>query len=319
MREKKIKKRPTLKDVAILAGTSAMTVSRVINNRPGISEATRKRVQDAVLKLGYKPHPDARSLRIGITRRIGVIVSDIRNPFYSEVVAHIEDFARDDGFTIVVSDTSRRLDVEKITLEELIHVGVDFIIIAPEGFETSHLETYSKMVDMYSFGVHLPNIGLGEVWIDEEQGGRLAGEYLKSKGVKRAHLIMGNPHKFPTIGRIEGFRKGFGKIEDIDYIKVELKEGYKIGKNIKNLPDAFFCYNDFIASGLIKGLRERKIMVGEEVLVIGYDNTYLSEILGLTTIKIPIHSMISTLFKLIEEGKKEKIKFSPELIIRQTA
>ena len=311
--------RPTLKDVAKLAGTSVMTVSRVINGKSGVSDATKKKVEDAIFKLGYSPHMDARALRLGVTNRIGIVVSDIRNPFYAELVAFIEDLAKESNFTIIVSDTSRRLDVEKKVIRDLIHVGIDSLIIAPEGFEISHLEKYSKMVPIYSFGVHIPNIDIGEVWIDEEYGGELIGKYLKSKGIGKVHLIMGNPRKFTTRGRIEGFRKGFERIENIDYIKVEWANAYKIGKEMKPLPDAFFCYNDLIAAGVIKALNERKIKVGRDVLVIGYDDTYLAEVLEITTLKIPIVPMITTLFDLLKKNDTKKMKFKPELSIRQTA
>ena len=311
--------RPTLKDVAKLADTSVMTVSRVINNRPGVNISTKQKVKDAILKLGYKPHMDARALRLGITGRIGIIVSDIRNPFYSELTAFAEDLARENNLTIIVSDTSRRLDIEKKAIEELVNVGVDAIIIAPEGFENSHLKKYNKMTPIYSFGVHIPDVDLGEAWIDEEYGGEIAGKYLKSKNLKKVHLIMGNPRKFTTRGRIKGFKKGFGHIEGLSHIEVEWLKAYQIGKEMKNLPDAFFCYNDLIASGVIKALNERGVRVKEDISVISYDDTYLSELLGITTLKIPIVPMITTLFSLFKNNKITKIKFKPELVIRNTA
>ncbi|MDI3516756.1 MAG: LacI family transcriptional regulator [Thermotogota bacterium] len=313
------KKKVTIKDVAKLSGTSPMTVSRVINNHPNVSEETKKRVLNAIEKLGYRPDADARAIRTGKTNRIGIIVSDIRNPFYSEMVGHIEDVANEKKMFITFSDTSRDVDTEKRVFEEMIHMGVDALIIAPEGFEIEHLSRYADRTFILSFGVHLPDLPIAEVWIDEEAGARQAGEYLKSRGVKKVELLMGNPRKFTTLARISGFMKGFGRIERLRHFRVEYGETYRYVKEVEELPEAFFCYNDLMAAGVIKALKEKGITPGKDVLVMGYDDAYIADILELTTVKIPIRKMVEIAFEMIEKNKKEKIRVEPQLMVRKTA
>jgi len=313
------RKRITIKDVARLSGTSPMTVSRVINNHPNVSEETRLRVLSAIAKLGYKPDTDARAIRTGKTNRIGIIVSDIRNPFYSEMVGHIEDVANEKGMFITFSDTSRDVDTEKRVFEEMMHMGVDALIIAPEGFETEHLARYADRSFLLSFGVHLPEVPIAEVWIDEEAGARQVGEYLKKLGVNNVELLMGNPRKFTTLARISGFMSGFGRIEHLKHFKVEYIQTYQYVRQLEDFPEAFFCYNDIMAAGVIKALKERGVIPGTDVLVVGYDDAYIADILGLTTVRIPIRKMVEMAFEMIESGNKKKWRVEPQFVVRQTA
>ncbi|OAA29460.1 transcriptional regulator [Kosmotoga arenicorallina S304] len=314
-------KRPTLKDVAQKAGTSLMTVSRVVNNRPGVSDETKAKIMKAIEELGYRPHSDARSLRVGKTGRIGVVVSDIRNPFYAEMVGDIEDLAEKTGMTVIVTDTERKLQQEQRALETLYNSGVDSIIIAPEGYSVEHLESYKKKgINIVSFGVHCPEGNFSEVWIDEIEGARKVGKYLLKRGVKRVVLIMGNPRKFTTSGRTEGFIQGFGKVPDyILHLPVNWQSSYNAVIEMKKLPEAFFCYNDLMALGVIKALREKGAVPGKDVAVVGYDDVFFAEISALTTVRIDKSKMVNTAFTLALSDNVEKIKFVPKLILRKSA
>lgn len=314
-------KRPTLKDVAKRAGTSLMTVSRVVNNKPGVSEKTRSKIMKVIEELGYKPHSDARSLRIGKTGRIGVIVSDIRNPFYAEMVGDIEDLAGKKGMTVIVTDTERKLDQERKALEALYNSGVDSIIIAPEGYDIEHLKLYKrKGVNIVSFGVYCPNANFSEVWIDEIEGAKRVGDYLSKKGIEKVVLIMGNPKKFTTSGRTKGFIMGFGKNpEDILHLPVDWESAYNAVVEMKKLPEAFFCYNDLMALGVLKALKERNLTAGKDIFVVGYDDVLFAEVSGLTTVRIDKTKMVETAFELATSDIVDKVKFVPELILRDTA
>jgi len=314
-------KRPTLKDVARKAGTSLMTVSRVFNNKPGVSEETKARITKAIEELGYKPHSDARSLRVGKTCRIGVVVSDIRNPFYAEMVGDIEDLAEKVGMTVIVTDTERKLKQEQRALEALYNSGVDSIIIAPEGYNVEHLEAYKKNgINIVSFGVHCPEGHFSEVWIDEITGAKKVGAYFANKGIEKAILVMGNPRKFTTRGRTEGFIQGFGKDPNrILHLPVNWQSAYKAVIKLDKLPEAFFCYNDIMALGVIKALREKGAIPGEDVAVVGYDDVFFAELSALTTVRIDKTRMVNTAFSLALSDVVEKIKFVPELILRKSA
>jgi len=315
--------RVTLKDVAEKAGTSMMTVSRVINGKPGVGKETQEKIIKIIDELGYRPHADARALRSGKTGRIGVVVSDIRNPFYAELVGDLEDLAEIEGYSIIVTDTGRKLEQEKKAVADLTESGVDSIIIAPEGYNVDHLLEINELgTSVVIFGVHCEKPSLPEVWIDEIEGSKKAGIYIKDRGIKKVVLIMGNPRKFTTRGRVKGFEKGFGNAvnkENVFYHPVDWKSAYSTTKNLEKLPEAIFCYNDLMAMGVLKALEERGAVTGKDVLVIGYDDVFFAELAGLTTLKIPREKMVNKAFEMALNGGQEKERYVPELIMRKSA
>jgi len=227
----------TLKDIAKKAKVSVMTVSRVINDKPDVNEKTRGKILKILEETGYIPNSSARVLKGGKSNRIGVVVSDIKNPFYSEMVGELEDIAGSKGMSVVIADTNKRLEGEEAAINSLLSTFVDFLILSPEGYKTDHLDDLRKKgVDFYSFGVHFPKKDYPEVWIDDENGGEQAGAYFATLGVSRPLLIMGNPKKTTTISRTKGFQTGFsnngGKKENIQIINLEVdwrvSEGFVI-------------------------------------------------------------------------------------------
>jgi len=315
-------KRATLREVAKKAGTSMMTVSRVINSKDSVRDETRNRVLRAISELGYEPHKDARILRGGKTGRIGIVVSDIRNPFYSQVVGDLEDLAEENNMAIIVSDTSKKLNQERKAIKSLLDIKVDAILVAPEGYESSHLiDVINSGTEVVSFGVHFENDEISEVSIDEITGAAKAGAYLKSVGISDVVMMMGNPRKFTTRGRMEGFMRGFGHVPEdrVIYCEVDWKASCATVSEMQRLPQAFFCYNDMMALGVMKALEERGVELGSEVKVIGYDDVYMAEIAGITTLRIPIRSMVKEAFKTILGDEVRKMVFTPEFIRRKSA
>jgi LacI family transcriptional regulator len=132
---------------------------------------------------------------------------------------------------------------------------------------------------------------------------------------------MGNPRKFTTRGRSEGFLRGFGYVrqERVLYLEVDWKASYGTVKELPKLPEAFFCYNDMMAMGVIRAIEERGAEVGKDVKVIGYDDVYMAEIAGITTLRIPIRSMVEEAFKTILSEDVRKRVFTPEFILRKSA
>lgn len=315
-------KRATLREVAKKAGTSMMTVSRVINSKDSVRDETRDRVIRAIDELGYEPHKDARILRGGKTGRIGIVVSDIRNPFYSQVVGDLEDLAEENNMAVIVSDTSKKLNQERKAIKSLLDIKVDAILVAPEGYESSHLiDVINSGTEVVSFGVHFENDEISEVSIDEVAGAAKAGAYLKSGGISDVVMIMGNPRKFTTRGRMEGFLRGFGHVPEdrVLFCEVDWKASCAAVSEMQKLPQAFFCYNDMMALGVMKALEERGVELGSEVKVIGYDDVYMAEIAGITTLRIPIRSMVKEAFKTILGDEVRKMVFTPEFIRRKSA
>ncbi|HAA86127.1 MAG TPA: LacI family transcriptional regulator [Kosmotogaceae bacterium] len=315
-------KRVTLREVAEKANTSMMTVSRVINGIPGVSHNTREKVVRAIKELGYLPNRDARSLRSGKTGRLGVLVFDIRNPFYAEAVGEIEDLANDQGLTVIVTDTNRSHQKEEKALRLLEETGVDSIVVAPEGYEFRHLERSSRSGHkVVSFGVHFPEAELDEVWIDDHEGGKKAGEYLRNLGIGGVALIMDNPRKAATVGRTEGFLEGFGGADSAQVFNLSLdwRVAYQTVKGLDALPEAIFCHNDMMAIGVMRALRERRVRIGKDVLVIGFDDVFFAEAADLSTLRIPVSEMVRTTFEILSGKRSGKLRYIPELILRGSA
>jgi len=320
--------RITLKDIAIKANVSLMTVSRVLNNRPDVKPETRKKIQDLVAELGYIPDTNARVLKGGQSNRIGVVVSDIKNPFYSELVGEIEDQAGIRNLSIVVADNNKRMEGERAAIQSLLSTFVDLLIIAPEGYRTEHLDNLlRKGIPFVSFGVHFGKKPYNEIWIEDIPGGELAGKRFSDLGIARPLLLMGHPKKTTTLSRIGGFIKGYteagGTRDNVSIVHLEvdwrISARYVAERLLTDRHDGIFCYNDWMAMGALRALHGLGLSPGKQIPLIGYDDVSLAEVLGLTTIKIPIREMVHRLFLMIEKKEEGKIQFSPSIILRETA
>jgi LacI family transcriptional regulator len=318
----------TLKDIAREAGVSQMTVSRVLNDKPDVNSVTRKTIKLIVERLGYIPNANARALKGAKTNRIGVVVSDIRNPFYSELVGELEDIAGNRGLSVIVADTNKKLETEFTAIRLMEINSVDYLIIAPEGYKTDHLDQLQKRgMQFLSFGVHFEDKDYPEVWTDDYEGGRLVGMYLGNLGLKNPLLIMGNPRKTITIDRETGFIAGFEEaggntsIIRLEYMSVnaDLCEKFFESEIADRTFDGVFCYNDLMAMGALSACRKMGVVAGKDLPIVGYDDVFYAKILGLTTVKIPIKEMLKKSVDILINEKKEKVEFKPELIIRETA
>ena len=177
-------KRITLKDIAKKVGVSQMTVSRVLNNRPDVNPLTRDRIQEMVREMGYVPNTNARALKGAKTNRIGIVVSDIRNPFYSELVGDLEDIAGEYGLSVIVTDTNKKLETEVTAIRLMELNSVDYMILAPEGYKTEHLDLLQERgFEFLSFGVHFEDKNYPEVYTDDYEGGKSVGSYFAELGV----------------------------------------------------------------------------------------------------------------------------------------
>lgn len=317
--------RATLKDIAKKARVSVMTVSRALNEKPDVRSETRLEIMRIARDMGYVPNASARILKGAETKRIGVVVSDIRNPFYSQMVGELEDISDTHGYTVVVADTNRRLSGEVSAIESLMATTVDCLIVAPEGYKTSHLDDWIvKGMNFLSFGVHFPNKRYTEVWIDEIEGGAQVGSLFVRLGVSKPLLIMGNPLKYTTKGRIQGFIEGYGK-EQIEKIHTEFLEvDWSVSQQFirdhfsQNQWDGIFCYNDLMAMGAIQGLWSLGIHPGKDIPVVGYDDVPFAEMMGITTMQIPIREMVKKALEMIEQKERKQVKYIPKLILRES-
>ncbi|MBV8588440.1 MAG: LacI family DNA-binding transcriptional regulator, partial [Verrucomicrobia bacterium] len=327
----------TISDVAKAAGVSTMTVSRVLNGRGEISQETRERVQLVIRQLNYRPSALARNLKTQRTHTIGLIIPDISNPFFPELVRGAEDMAAQEGFAVILCNTVRNPDRERKALELLEDKRVDGLILCSSGLPDNELLPLLKQhgaVVLFDRVVDKSIAGL--VKIDDVYGAISAASHLLDIGRRRLGLLAGPSYYLGSEQRRYGFRVALETrgvlINPKSEISCEPDEsgGLEATKQLlKKQPklDGLFCFNDLVALGALDAFSELGIRVPEDVAVVGFDDIRLA---GLTTPTLSTlrvdkgrlgRAMVEMVLDRIEEhpaGQAEEV-IRPELIIRQSA
>ncbi|MBW1972210.1 MAG: LacI family transcriptional regulator [Deltaproteobacteria bacterium] len=333
-------KRPTIKDIAKIAGVSHTTVYRALNNKPRISKETRKRILGIANRLKYQPNVLARGLIIKKTKTLGLIITTIRNPFYSELAQVIEETARNLGYSLILGCTNYDLNIEREHINILKGKGVDGIIFTSAHVKDPNLEELKKE----EFPFVLLNrrcTGCSElskipqVLIDNEMGGFLAVEHLIRIGHTRIGIIAGSEESSVTLERIEGAKKAFkhyglffddSLITKGNFLMPSGKIGLKDLMDSSSPPTAIFALNDYMAIGVMEEAHNLGLRVPEDLAVVGFNNIEFASFynVSLTTIGQKKKEMGEEATKILVnmvEGKTEKSgikKFTPNLIIRNS-
>ena len=272
----------TMRDVAKAAGVSVATVSHVVNDKPGarIGEDARRRVQEAVTELGYRPNALAKTLSQGTSRFIGLVADAIATtPFAGQIIHGAQDEAWKHGYVLLVANTDGNTAAEDEAIAMMLEHQVRGIlystwyhreITVPEAL----YQTDSVLVDCYADGSGLP-----AVVPDEEQGGRTATDELLAAGHRRIAFINTTSASPAQGGRLAGYRSALESAGiDFDASLVlpaapEQEGGYAAAASIiESQATAVFCHNDRVAMGLYDGLRERGLRIPNDMAVIGFDN-----------------------------------------------
>lgn len=297
------KRHPTIRDVAGLAGVSTATVSRVLSGAHEARPATRQRVLEAVRDLGYRPSGIARSLKLRATGTLGLIVTDILNPFFPELVRVIEDAAREQGYAVVLGNGDEDPDREAAYLEVLAERRVDGLLVASGGLSERH----GRWLRNTPIPVVLVNCELADgsrpaVLTDNRAAARLAAAHVLGLGHRRIGHIAGRPTNAATSERLAGIREavvGFGL--DPDAIELVEGDGHVAGgeRAMAELlvrsprPTAVLCYNDLTAIGAIRAANACGLRVPADVSVTGFDDIDLAAYVEppLTTVSQPIEEI----------------------------
>jgi len=340
---KKINKTPTMKDIAKVAGVTQATVSYVINGSKEISGAVKKRVLDSAEELGYIPNVVARNLKRRTSNTIGIIVPDVMNSYYNEMIKYTEKITREKGYFTFICNTMHNRDVEDWYIISLIQQKVAGVIIC---YGLTNRGCYKKL---NNHGI--PFVAIDDETSDEEsenpcvllnniKGSFLVVQHFISLGIKNIAYCSEPLYSIAIRDRYEGFKQAMKEFglniaedmvyiakEDNEYEKIEL--GYMATKEIlsKSKPKGIFAETDQIAFGVIKRLLEMKIKVPQDIAVIGYDNVPFSSVISpsLTTINQPIMTMCiqgtDTLFKSIKKDVniKKRIILEPSIVVRESA
>ncbi len=204
---------PTIRDVARAAGVSVGTVSATINGTSGVSEKLAKRVWEAVARVGYSPDGVARSLRLGRTNTIGLMVSDICNPFFGTLARSVEAAANAAGYSVILCNTDEDPDRELELLSVLRVQRVAGLIFSPSGFTAAYREKLRQFTALPLVMVDrlVPDMPFDAVVVDNYAAGLLASEHIARLGHRRIAIIGGRPHVSTAEERLRGYRDTLAK------------------------------------------------------------------------------------------------------------
>lgn len=290
-----------IRQIAKKAGVSVATVSRVQNHPETVAKATREKVQAIIDECNYTPNWFARGMNLGRAETIGIIVPDILNPSYMEIIKGIEDIMLESGYITLICDGSCDAKKEEDNIDNLIKRNTDGLIIISSSISKEKLLSIkSKKIPIVSIGESSACKEIDTVKIDYEKASYKATKHLLDIGYDKIAIINGPKGKKENDLRLEGFKKALQnnnvKIEKnyILHSNVSLDEGYLLAKKLiklENPPRAIFATNDIFAFSVMAALRDSNIKVPEEMAVMGFDNIDLSRMIEskLTTVINPLH------------------------------
>jgi len=329
------KNRPKIKDVAKLAGVSPALVSLALNEKPYVSKQAKERIYKAVRELGYRPNIVARSLKKKKTGILGLVLSDIANPFYPEIARGVEERAREYGFNLILCNTDADPFQEKKAIDILLSRQIDGLIIT-SARSNANLNEYLRENCPIVLVNRDPFPGMFDfVGIDNISSAMKAVNHLIKLGHKRIAFIEGEPASPASFGRYEGYKKAMeeaGLPIRENYVRIgylRYEGGYRGMLSFLNLshpPTAIFCANDMMALGAIDACVDNEVKVPEDIAIVGFDDMWVASLkaVQLTTVHQPRYQMgVRAVDLMIEkiEGKRDKIKrviLPTKLIIRRT-
>ncbi len=321
---------PTMDDVAARAGVSRALVSLVVRDAPNVSEAKRKAVLEAAAELGYRPHAMARSLAERRANMIGVLLSDLHNPFFAEIYDGLESAASPLGLRLLASTGGRRRAWERRAVETFLDLRLDGIVLASAVLERRHIEAAARVVPVAVVSRTVRSALVDNVVCDDGRGAELAVEHLAALGHRRiAHVDGGSGAG--AVARRKGYERTMRRLGFARHVRVERGEfteeaGAEAARRLVehgDLPTAIFASNDLAAVGALSVLEAKGLRVPDDVSVLGFDNTALARVdaVSLSTIDQPRFEMGRlTMLSLIERirGRAGPARhvLQPELVAR---
>jgi len=330
---------PTLKEVAKKADVSITTVSRVINKSDKVNEETRVRVQQAMRSLGYQPNRVAQRLRAtkGISKLLGLIIPDIQNQFYSNIVRGIEDVSYGNDYAVILCNSDENPNKERFYLDVLRSESVDGVILPP-------IHQYGKMVEgMIESGIPLVCVdrklareSVDTVVVNNRKGAHSAVSHLIDLGHKRIAIISSSPQFSSFQERQAGYEQAL-QDHDIEIDPALIHQGDpRSSKNAKKLvrsllesdspPTALFITNNLMTLGALEAIHELELEIPQDISIIGFDDMPWATAISppLTVVRQPGYEMgrraAELFFQRISDPDREPVQVMMEtsLVIRQS-
>lgn len=334
----------SVKDVAAAASVSVGTVSNVLNRPDIVAPATVERVQAAIEQLGFVRNDAARQLRAGRSRSIGLVVLDVRNPFFTDVARGSEDRAAEDGMTILLGNSDENATREAAYLDLFEEQRVHGVLISPMSDDLPRLArlrdrgTPVVLVDRES-----TDRAFSSVAVDDVVGGELAVRHLLSIGRRRIAFVGGPEGLQQVADRLEGARRAVATepsatLEVIPTDSLTVLQGRAAGEVVRERPaaerpDAVFAANDLLAMGVLQALTmQGGLRVPDEIALIGYDDIDFASaavvplssirqpatLIGYTAVDLLLKEAAAVAAGTVDEHVREHVVFQPELVVRES-
>lgn len=320
--------------VADLAGVSISTVSRVMNGATNVDSKISRRVWKAVSDTAYVPNRNAQALISGRTRLIGLLVPDIMNPFFPELIHGFEQAAAVEGFGILIGSTHDQAEQTAEWVRRMLQHGIEGLALLTFKEESAEVYGLLRKVPWVQIEISADAKGPGVIPIDYEPGIRQAVQHLAALGHRDIVFAAGAANDFTAERRRKAFRKAMREIgvsiESIVYNEDHTLEGgisaaQKILKR-EVLPTAIVCSNDLMAIGALKVLHSAGLHVPSDVSLIGLDDIHLAQFTSppLSTIRLPRTQLAETCFERLFQMLRPNTRpprgeqVSTDLIVRES-
>jgi len=329
--------RVTIADVASHASVSTAAVSKVLRNAYGVSPAMQARVRQAIAELGYRPHAAARGMR-GQTYTIGVMIPDVRNPFFPELIEGISDHLAGTEYQALLGPGGSDPGSQARITEAMIDRRMDGLIMIAPIAPQKRLEETARTIPTVVIGRHGRSAEYDAVVDDDLMGAGLITDHLVDLGHRRiAHIEhkdpgRGIPTTMPQTVRAEGYRQAMarrGLAADVVASTYSEEGGYTAARELLSRPvrpTAIFAGADVAAIGVLNAAAEAGLRVPEDISVAGYDDTAIAALqpISLTTVDQDGHLMGANAARLLLErieGKRQRsvqLSFAPTLVPRRS-
>jgi len=294
----------TIKDVARVAGVSIATVSALLNGTARVSDKLSQRIWVAIESTGYSPHGVARSLRLGRTRSIGLVVSDISNPFFTSLAKTVEARAVESGYMVIVANSDEEPEKELKLLKLLREQRVAGILLTPSGHDPSYLLALSRTTDIPIVLLDrlLPQSSFDSVVVDNLAAARMATDYLVRLNHRRIAMVIGKQHIWTMEQRLQGYRQSL-KLAGIEpdpalelVADTRIETAYDVVQRLLTRPDpptAIFAANILMMLGAFNAVMDMGFRCPGQVSLAGIDDFPGSSAIRplLTTVTQPIEEL----------------------------
>jgi LacI family transcriptional regulator len=332
--------RVTIREVARLAQVSLGTVSNTLNNPDVVAPRTRARVLEAIEQTGFVRSTAAHQLRVGKSRTVGVVLLDIANPFFGEMVRGAERVLRDKGYVLMVCSSDESTERELRYLRVLEEHRVDGLLIAPVERDLKTVAALAgRGIPTVLLDRDAGSLDLCSVTVDDVRGGELAASHLVDLGHEVIAFVNGPLTIRQCADRLDGARRALRRaprqsspvLVEIFVSALTVDHGEAaVGPLLAATPrpTAVMCANDLLALGVLRGLADAGVRVPGEVALVGYDDVAFASMLSpaLTSVRQPKYELgVSAAELLLEETdersvhRHRSVRFEPELVVRASS